>query len=64
MCAEKQTEIDRILRGYRGDKTNWRKKEKKYWIVIVVQFALLLLITAFGQDGIKLAMEFARDIIK
>lgn len=57
LCKEKDTEIRRILKGYTKDK-------KIYRIVIIVQFSLLLLITAFGADGIKMAMEFAKDLIK
>nr|BDD44672.1 hypothetical protein 3 [Legionellales bacterium] len=57
ICKEKQIEINRILRAYCKDK-------KVYRIVIIVQFALLLLLAAFGAEGLILAMDFAQDMIK
>ena len=63
MCEEKQTEIDRILSGYRKDKKAWTKDKKTYKIIIGVCFGLMLLITAFGNDGLKLALDLVKGII-
>ena len=63
LCEEKQVEIDRILTGYRKDKRTFAKEKKTYKIIIGVCFGLMLLITAFGNEGLKVALDFAKGII-
>jgi hypothetical protein len=63
LCIEKQVEIDRILSGYRKDKRAWAKDKKVYKIIIGVCFGLMLLITAFGNDGLKMALDAAKGIV-
>ena len=63
LCDEKQVEIDRILSGYRKDKRTFAKEKKTYKIIIGVCFGLLLLVTAFGSEGIKIALEFVKGIV-
>jgi hypothetical protein len=63
LCEEKQIEIDRILAGYRKDKKAWAKDKKAYKIVIGVCFGLMLLITAFGSEGLKIAVDILKGIV-
>ncbi len=57
LCKEKQSEINRILKAYAKDK-------KMYRYVILGIGILLLLVTAFGVDGIRMAMGLAENIVK
>ena len=43
MCEEKQTEIDRILSGYRKDKRTFAKEKKTYKIIIGVKILKFIL---------------------
>ena len=62
LCIEKQTEIERILKGYRGDKKTWQKKEKRYQIAIIAITGLLLLVTAFGVKGLLMGIDLIKNI--
>ena len=57
LCEERQKEIDRILKGYRKDKDNW-KRERKIWAIAAgVLIAELIMSLAYGKDGILLLIE-------
>ena len=61
LCAERQTEIDRILKAYKKDKDNFKKEKKNYKIVILVLFGLEILTVAFGKDGILMLFDIVKD---
>lgn len=50
VCKEKQTEINRILKSYKDDK-------KKFYIIIGIQMALLLVVSSLGKDGVSTILD-------
>lgn len=50
LCAEKQREINRILKAF-------KKNNKKNTIIISTLGGLLLLVTAFGKEGLTMAID-------
>ena len=63
MCEEKQREIDRILKGYRGDKKGYAKEEKRYQIALIVETIILLFVVAFGKDGLTMVVDLIKGFI-
>jgi len=57
ICHEKQKRIDTILRAYKADKRLYQK-------VIIGSFALNLLVLAFGSQGLTVALDFIKGLIK
>jgi len=57
VCVEKQKEIDRILASYAND----RKRNRK---VQMIMGSLIVLMAAFGKDGITMFMDLVQKIIK
>jgi recombinational DNA repair protein RecR len=50
VCKEKQSEISRILKAYKDDK-------KKFYIIIAVQMALLLIVSSLGKEGVQFILD-------
>lgn len=55
VCKEKQVEIDRILAAFEKINKFNRKKD-------IVLGSLIVLMAAFGRDGIEMFMEFVKGI--
>ena len=51
IVLERQRTINRILMSYKKDK-------KIYRITIVILFALSILTTAFGKEGVRMMFDF------
>ena len=55
LAAERQREINRILKAYR--------KDKKLGLLIIGVLVLSNFLTiAFGKEGLKMLMDFIKDI--
>jgi hypothetical protein len=64
VCDEKESEI-RTLKADKKTILGITAKDKKiYRAIILVEGVVLLLVTAFGKEGIKMAMDLVKEIIK
>ena len=64
LCQEKDTEIKRILSGYKKDKEYYRRIIKILAIAFLVSIGELILSLAYGKDGIMMGIELLKGIIK
>lgn len=63
LCKERETEIKRILAGYKKDKTWYRKVIKILSISLgIILFELILTLT-YGKEGISIGFNLAKWII-
>jgi len=64
LCAERKTEITRILAGYAKDKKYYRKLVKILGITSLILAGELILTLTYGKEGITLGIQLIQKLFK